>query len=168
MEFLGDSDDSGSRPGPQPSRELNKSNSDGESEEPVQRRRRLNKAGDSDQQGPVAVIQSEKWDSDRVRRALQKVTKRYTDVKISTSAWRQIAIAIQRKYIRPGQPVIGFDREEEEEGGGGGLEGNIQNAAELQAGHQIYQAVISYARLAMEGPSIIHTIKEAYRKVSED
>ena len=60
IEFLGDGDDSGSRPGPQPSRELNESNGDGESEEPVWRRRRLNKVGDSDQQGPVAVVQSEK------------------------------------------------------------------------------------------------------------
>ena len=30
------------------------------------------------------------------------------------------------------------------------------------------QAVMSYARLAIEGPSIIHIMKEVYRKVSED
>jgi hypothetical protein len=55
--------------------------------------------GHPDDIGFQSWVQERKWTSDRVRRIIQRHSRRLLSVVLNISSWRQIAIAIARRYL---------------------------------------------------------------------
>ena len=106
----------------------------------------------------------EVWDTDRVRKALQRASSEWMGVKVNIMCWRHAAKAIYRRYIDNARAVCTvFDADEDTgdvEGEGG------DEAADLQAGHTSSIAAGQYGRDTSENP--FHTMERrlAFRRVS--
>jgi hypothetical protein len=105
-----------------------------------------------------------------MRKIVQTESTAWTGLRLNISAWRQISIAVARRYLRD---AIGF-----EEGGGSGsgsdgCEGFDEDNAEgdsawdLQSRHGTRIAGMIYARLLSEGRFETKSQKERFRQVSE-
>lgn len=106
------------------------------------------------------------WTSERARKILKEAAKRWMGVDgLNISGYRQIAIAISRRYCRE-------DRFEEEktklDEGDGWDEDNADgdDPWDLQAGHGTHVAGMIYARELMEGDNSIISRREKFRRVS--
>ena len=107
------------------------------------------------------------WTSERVRKIMQEASVRWMGSQsiLSISAWRQIAIAISRRFCRE-------NRFEDESGKWDPDENwDEDNAAgddpwDLQAGHGTHIAGMIYARELMEGNNTIISRREKFRQVS--
>jgi superfamily II DNA helicase RecQ len=99
------------------------------------------------------------WTSARMGRVLRRTTLAYTGQKIGISEWREIAIAISRKFLRReaafSTDELDFDEEDEE----GAVE-------DQQAGHLPDTAERIYARLADERDGEIATMRTKFRRSS--
>jgi len=102
------------------------------------------------------------WDTDKVRRVLDRVTLKWMTIKISIMAWRHISIAIFRRFVddkRVNKAVNegGEDEEEEED-----------EAFDLQAGHGSKIAGMIYGRQLTESPFHTASRRAGFRKVSQE
>jgi hypothetical protein len=84
-------------------------------------------------------------------------------VKINISAWRQIAIAISRRYCRE-NPFQSEDPSQEGDIVDG--EGIDDDPWDLQTGHGTHIAGMIYARELMEGNNVVISRREKFRHVS--
>jgi RecQ family ATP-dependent DNA helicase len=108
------------------------------------------------------------WTSERVRKIMQEASVRWmgSQSTLSISAWRQIAIAISRRFCRE-------DRFEDDQGKLDADDGwDEDNTAgddpwDLQAGHGTHIAGMIYARELMEGNNTIIGRREQFRRVSQ-
>jgi hypothetical protein len=114
----------------------------------------------------LAQRQPRSWTSERARKILKESAIRWMGVNgLNISGYRQIAIAMSRRYCRE-------DRFEEEKGqldeGEGWDEDNIDgdDPWDLQAGHGTHVAGMIYARELMEGNHSIVSRREKFRRVS--
>lgn len=108
------------------------------------------------------------WTSERMRKIIQRESVAWMGVKLNISAWRQVVIAIARKYLRdkfgfgddeiPSGDVEDFD-EDNDEG---------DSPWDLQAGHGTKVAGMIYARLLSEGRFETISQKERFRAVSQE
>jgi superfamily II DNA helicase RecQ len=109
-----------------------------------------------------------KWVSERMKKLIQQESLIGMGVKLNISSYRQIAIAITRKYLK-GEGFI-EDREDEE-----GLEDGDEedtprqkdSAFDLQSGHGTHVAGMIYARAIFEAPGEVASIRQQYRTASE-
>ncbi|KFY68109.1 hypothetical protein V496_01286 [Pseudogymnoascus sp. VKM F-4515 (FW-2607)] len=85
---------------------------------------------------------SHDWTSERMRKIMQSASERWIGEKIHISAWRQIAIAISRRYCKENA----FPRDEFDPEGGGGDDSDDDNLLDLQAGHTTQVAGLIYRR----------------------
>ena len=124
---------------------------------------------DEEQRGQrrlLAQRQSRSWTSERARKILKESAMRWMGVDgLNISGYRQIAIAISRRYCRE-------DRFEEEKSKLEESEGWDEDNADgddpwdLQAGHGTHVAGMIYARELMEGDNSIISRREKFRRVS--
>ncbi|KAK6591445.1 hypothetical protein H4I95_12198 [Botrytis cinerea] len=124
---------------------------------------------DEEQRGQrrlLAQRQSRSWTSERARKILKESAMRWMGVDgLNISGYRQIAIAISRRYCRE-------DRFEEEKSKLEESEGWDEDNADgddpwdLQAGHGTHVAGMIYARELMEGENSIISRREKFRRVS--
>jgi RecQ family ATP-dependent DNA helicase len=124
---------------------------------------------DEEQRGQrrlLAQRQSRSWTSERARKILKESAMRWMGVDgLNISGYRQIAIAISRRYCRE-------DRFEEEKSKLEESEGWDEDNADgddpwdLQAGHGTHVAGMIYARELMEGDHSIISRREKFRRVS--
>ncbi|KAG6979012.1 ATP-dependent DNA helicase Q-like 3 [Fusarium oxysporum f. sp. conglutinans] len=104
-------------------------------------------------------IKERKWNSDRLRRIMQKHSERLLGCRMNIIAWRNIAIAIANRYLN-----ASFGQEEE---GGDGDEDEVDdNAWDLQAGHGTHVAGMIYARELQQGLFETAALREKYRIIS--
>ena len=124
---------------------------------------------DEEQRGQKRLLaqrQSRSWTSERARKILKASAMRWMGVDgLNISGYRQIAIAISRRYCRE-------DRFEEEKSKLEESEGWDEDNADgddpwdLQAGHGTHIAGMIYARELMEGDHSIISRREKFRRVS--
>lgn len=114
----------------------------------------------------LAQRQARTWTSERARKILREAAVRWMGVDgLNISGYRQIAIAISRRYCRE-------DRFKEEKGKLDESEGWDEDNADgddpwdLQAGHGTHVAGMIYARELMEGDNSIISRREKFRRVS--
>ena len=107
------------------------------------------------------------WTSERMRKIMQRESNARIGVRLNISAWRQVSIAIVRKFIRE---EYRFDTEEGDEACEDFDEDNYQgdSAWDMQSGHGTRMAGMIYARLLFEGTYETQTQKEKYRQVSQE
>jgi superfamily II DNA helicase RecQ len=145
----------------------NRGGSDGNSEEGIRRsgskavhRRSIAHNSDitDDDVGFQSWVQERKWTSDRVRRIIQRHSRRLLDTKLNISSWRQIAIAIARRYLNGAFKEATLDEDEDDD-----LD---DSPTDLQAGHGTHVAGMVYARDLQQGLFSTASMREKFRAVS--
>lgn len=114
--------------------------------------------------GPESI----QWTSDVVRRLIQRESLIGMGVKVNISSYRQMAIAIARRYLK-GE---GFVEDREDEDGledGDEEDGGRQRDSvyDLQSGHGTHVAGMIYARAILEAPGEVASMRQQYRAASE-
>lgn len=105
-----------------------------------------------------------KWSSDRVRRIIQQHSERLLGCKLSTSSWRQIAIAISNRYLgTKHDPSYSGENGEDEDG-----IDDVSDARDLQATHTSHVAGMIYAREMQQGLGGTAIMREKFREVSRE
>jgi hypothetical protein len=96
-----------------------------------------------------------------MRHIMQEASMRWIGVKLHISAWRQISIAMSRRYCRehPFQEASQEGDQEEDDL-------DQDNPWDLQSGHSSHVAGMIYARELMEGGNAVISRWEQFRKVS--
>jgi superfamily II DNA helicase RecQ len=107
-----------------------------------------------------------KWSSDRVRRIIQQHSERLLGCKLSTSGWRQIAIAISNRYLgTKHDPSYHGENGEDEDGID---DAGVDDARDLMAGHTSHVAGMIYAREMQQGLGGTAMMREKFREVSRE
>ena len=104
------------------------------------------------------------WTTDHVRRILTSHSERLTGTRITTSAWRQIAVAMARRYLGGafGHDETGGEGEDEEY-----AEMGIEDdALDLQLGHGSRVAGMIYARESQQATFGTARARDQFRAVS--
>ena len=105
-----------------------------------------------------------KWTSERMRHIMQEASMRWIGVKLHISAWRQISIAMSRRYCRE-HPFPSEDASQDNDSGE--EEDSLEdNPWDLQSGHGSHVAGMIYARELMEGGNAVISRREQFRRVS--
>jgi hypothetical protein len=108
-----------------------------------------------------------RWTSERMRRIIQRESIKWIGERLNISAWRQIAIAIARRFLRDkfrfedGDDLGGSDDFDEDNHEG-------DSVWDLQAGHGTRIAGLIYARLLSEGRFETKSQRERFRQVSQE
>ena len=114
-------------------------------------------------------IGDRQWTSERFKTLLAQEFMKGIGVKMNISAYRHVAIAMARRYLRKDQFINDQDDEEGLEDGdeedGPGMA--IDNVYDLQAGHSSQVAGMVYGRGLLEGAGAVGQIRYQYRMVSE-
>ncbi|KAG8670796.1 hypothetical protein FPOAC1_004030 [Fusarium poae] len=113
----------------------------------------------ADDIGFQSWVQERKWTSDRVRRIIQRHSRRLLGVTLGISSWRQIAIAIARRYLNGAFKESTLDGEDEDDD----LD---DNPVDLQAGHGTHVAGMVYARELQQGLFSTASMRDKFRAVS--
>lgn len=112
----------------------------------------------------IRPFRETKWSSDRVRRIIQRHSERLLGRKLSTSSWRQIAIAISNRYLgTQHDPSYGGENGEDEDG-----IDDVSDARDLQAGHTSHVAGMIYAREMQQGLGGTALMREKFRETSRE
>lgn len=112
----------------------------------------------------MQAFRETKWSSDRVRRIMQQNSKRLLGQTLSTSSWRQIAIAISNRYLGTKyDPAYNGENGEDEDN-----IDDVSNARDLQAGHTSHVAGMIYAREMQQGLGGTAMMREKFREVSRE
>lgn len=101
----------------------------------------------------------EKWDTNRVRRAIQRVSVRWLGVKINIMAWRHGSKAIYRRYINDKAVMKAVVEGDEDEDG-------EDDAFNVQTGHGSKIGGAIYGRPITESPFSTEAQRMALRRVS--
>ena len=112
--------------------------------------------------------ESRQWTSEVVKKLIQNESVIGMGVKLNISSYRQIAIAITRKYLK-GEGFV-EDKEDED-----GLEDGDEDdeprqrdsVYDLQSGHGSHIAGMIYARAILEVPGEVASMRQQYRVASE-
>jgi superfamily II DNA helicase RecQ len=103
------------------------------------------------------------WTSERMRKIMQKSSMRWMGVKIPIRGWREVSIAMSRRFCRENAFRSGESGQD-----GDGWEDDVENDPwDLQAGHGTHVAGMIYARELMEGRDAIVSRREKFRQVSQ-
>ena len=88
------------------------------------------------------------------------------EVKVGISTYRQIAIAIARRYLKE-ERMIDNRNDEENIKDDNGNSPSHNYILDLQAGHGSYVAGIIYARAVLEVSREVASVRQQYRNASE-
>ena len=114
--------------------------------------------------GQEEEVEPIRWTSERMRHVMQEASMWWIGVKLHISAWRQISIAMSRRYCQE-HP---FQKEEASQEGEIRDEDDVEqdNPWDLQSRHGSYVAGMIYTRELMEGGNAVISRREQFRKVS--
>ena len=122
------------------------------------------KATVSDHMWP-ADTDGRKWTTDRIKEELQEVSKAGLGYPITVAAYREIAIAISRQWVRG---ATAFQSDQDDENEEWEKENGAGNAADEQATHSPHIAGLIYARNSMEMSGTTSDRRRQFRAVSTD
>jgi superfamily II DNA helicase RecQ len=105
------------------------------------------------------------WTSERMRKAMQAASMRWIGVKINISAWRNIAIAMSRRFCRETPFETDAGRADDVEPPG--PESPDDSPHDLQSGHTTHIAGMIYARELVENRDAVVGRRQKFREVSE-
>jgi hypothetical protein len=103
-------------------------------------------------------VEERNWTSDRVRRIIQRHSRRLLGTMLNISSWRQIAVAIARRYLNGAFKESTLDEDEYDD-----IE---DRPVDLQAGHGTHVAGMVYAREMQQGLFSTATMRDKFRSVS--
>jgi RecQ family ATP-dependent DNA helicase len=103
-----------------------------------------------------------KWSSERMRKCMKREFMIGVGYEITIQAYREIAIAISRKYLRGGESFR-YDEDDEDADRNEDDEGKI---ADEQAGHTAHVAGMIYARGIMEMTGVVASKRQQFRQSS--
>ncbi|KAL9607142.1 MAG: hypothetical protein Q9167_007916 [Letrouitia subvulpina] len=95
-------------------------------------------------------------------RAIKQATEAGLGAGVSIQPWREISIAISRRYLRKGEGRFQRDEEDWDE------DGNKDEVEDMQAGHGTHIAGTVYARGVREQDGAVESIRQKYRRASEN
>ena len=101
----------------------------------------------------------EKWDTNRVRRAIQRVSLQWLGVKMTIMAWRHGSKAIYRRYINDKAVIRAFVEGDEDQDG-------EDEAFDIQTGHGSRVGGGIYGRPITESPFSTEAQRAGLRRVS--
>ena len=107
-------------------------------------------------------LSGKKWSSERMRKVMQRESLTGLGQQLGIQSYRDIAIAISRKYLTKKQA---FHPDEDDEDGEWDEDMDAATADE-QAGHTSHIAGIVYARGIMEGNGVIASKRQRFRRAS--
>jgi hypothetical protein len=111
---------------------------------------------------PAKPAKYKEWTSTRMREIMKNQSYRLMGIKINISTWRQLAIAISRKYCQENPFEEGTAEEEGEE------DAHIEdNPWDLQTGHSSHIGGMIYARLLEEGDSSVASQRAKFHAISQ-
>lgn len=113
---------------------------------------------------PIEWREERTWTTDRIRRILTSHSERLVGQRITISAWRQIAVAIARRYIGGafGDDETGGPDDEEDADPGMADD----DPADLQLGHGSWVAGMIYARELQQATFGIAKLRDKFRAIS--
>src|SRR6201995_3756726 len=103
--------------------------------------------------------------SERMRKIMQAGSMRWIGVKINISAWRNIAIAISRRFCR--EAPFEMDNSRPEDVDDNHPDVKDDNPHDLQSGHTTHIDGVIYARELVENRDAVIGRREKFREVSE-
>ena len=103
---------------------------------------------------------SKQWTSDRIRKIIQKQSKKWLGTKGNLSAWRHIVIGISRRYLN-GRFATDKANEDADLDGQGKENINGDSPWDLQAEHETHIAGIIYGRKLRQAPG--HTAPKSVK-----
>ena len=110
-------------------------------------------------------VDGRKWTTDRMTAAMKQVTEEGMGQAIGVHAYREIAIAISREWVRG---ATQFQRDEADPNEEWDEANHISQAADLQATHSPHIAGSIYARNSMERSGANADMRMRFRAVSID
>lgn len=122
------------------------------------------KKGMSDHMWP-ADADGPKWTTDRMKKQLQQVSAEALGQPIHVAAYREIAIAISRQWVRGATAFPSDDGDENQEWN---KENTMADTADIQAGHSPHIAGAIYARESIEMAGSTADRRRQFRAVSTD
>jgi superfamily II DNA helicase RecQ len=122
--------------------------------------------GDEGEEGGICQPKK-RWTSVRMRGIIQRESMKWIGERLNISAWRQISIAIARRFLRD---QFGFEDRDDLGGHDEFDEDNHEGDSvwDLQAGHGTRIAGMIYARLLSEGRFETKSQRERFRQVSQE
>ena len=102
------------------------------------------------------------WTPARMSQEMRRVSAGALGEGVTLQSWREISIAISRKYLRKGEGRFGRD-EEDIDG-----EGEDDEVEDMQAGHGTHVAGTVYARGIREQDGVVESMRQKYRQASEN
>lgn len=108
------------------------------------------------------------WDTNRVRRVMQRESEKRIGVKIGVALWRQAYPAIQRQHSIDSNVRETIDRLYEETVGAKSGNQSIEEVRAKQAGHGLHVEEMIYGLLLNESPFTTMHEREQFRQVSMD
>lgn len=118
---------------------------------------------------PTQEVDGTGWTSERMKRVMQRESKIGMGVQLNISAYRQMAIAMARKYLHSpdGFEADGEAEWEEKADEEGCWWTADDDVVDLQAGHGTHVAGMIYARGVDEAPDTVAQMKQQFREASE-
>ncbi|KAL8991046.1 MAG: hypothetical protein Q9169_007961 [Polycauliona sp. 2 TL-2023] len=102
------------------------------------------------------------WTPARLSREMKRVSEQAIGVGLTLQPWRDISIAVSRKYLRKGE---GRFKHDEEDWDNDGQEDEVED---MQAGHGTHVAGIVYARGIREQDGVVEGMRQKFRRASEN
>lgn len=116
-------------------------------------------------------VEDPHWTSERVRKLIQEESMIGMGVKLNISSYRQIAIAITRKYLK-GEGFMddredeNIDDQDEIDQDGIAIGPARDSVFDKQSGHGTHVAGMIYARAILEAPGAVASVREQYHFAS--
>ena len=104
------------------------------------------------------------WDSPRMTRVIEQVSRRWIGVPFGIRAWRELAIGISRRYMRQDHA---FDYDEDDEKGEFNKD-HPEDIHDIQAGHGPSVAGNVYSRGIMEVSGVVASMRERFYQASRE
>jgi superfamily II DNA helicase RecQ len=115
--------------------------------------------GDKEHAGLGDLLQPERWDTNRLRKAIQRASLEWMGTGLTVSSWRHATKLIYRKYMGAAARLLvraDEDQEMEEE----------SEAFDMQTGHTSRVGGSVYGRLITESPFSVQLDRAKFRRVS--
>ncbi|KAL8797992.1 MAG: hypothetical protein Q9200_007837, partial [Gallowayella weberi] len=126
--------------------------------------RQINSDGQFRQQWNIwhADARDRAWTPARMSREMKGVSERALGEGLTLQSWRDISIAVSRKYLRKGEGRFKHDEEDWDD------ETQEDEIEDMQAGHGTHVAGIVYARGIREQDGVVESMREKFRRASEN
>ena len=93
---------------------------------------------------------------------MKKISEQALGEELTLQSWRDISIAVSRKYLRKGEERFKHDEEDWDD------ETQEDDIEDMQTGHGTHVAGIVYARGIREQDEVVEGMRQKYRRASEN